>query len=231
MEITMYDNFLQLPFFQGICKNDLTRIIEKVKLHFRDFRQGAIIAEQNTPCEHLTFLLKGEIGLERTDEGSNYTLSETLTAPDVFEPQSIFGMHTTYQATYKAQTDVKIMSIEKGYILKELNKHEIFRLNFLNYLSIHCQTYNQKLWNNYIGTIEDKLVQFFLQRCRRPYGSKHLKITMEVLASLIDETRINVSRLLNELQQNDLVVLKRKGIFIPELTYLTDYLQNNESNQ
>jgi hypothetical protein len=34
MEITMYDTLLQLPLFQGLCKNDFTNIIGKVKLHF-----------------------------------------------------------------------------------------------------------------------------------------------------------------------------------------------------
>lgn len=228
MEITMYDSLLQLPLFQGLGKNDFTRIIEKVKLHFKDFKQGSIIAEQNTPCEHLIFLLKGEINMQRIDEANSYILSETITVPDVFEPQSIFGMHTRYMATYMAQTDVKAMSIEKNFILKELNKHEIFRLNYLNYLSVYCQTYNNKLWNFHIGSIEQKFLQFFLSRCRRPYGPKHLKITMEVLANLIDETRINVSRLLNELQQKDLVTLKRKGIFIPDLASLTEYLQYND---
>jgi len=229
MEITMYDNLLQLPLFQGLGKNDFTRIIEKVKLHFRDFKQGTIIVKQDDPCEHLIFLLKGEISMERSSVGKQYILSEIITVPDVFEPQSIFGMHTTYTANYKAQTDVKIMSIEKSYILKELNKHEVFRLNYLNYLSINCQIYNNKLWNIHSGSIEDKLAHFFLQHCRKPYGPKNLKITMEVLANCIDETRINVSRLLNELQQKKLVTLKRKGIFVPELIDLTDYLKNNQS--
>ena len=37
MEITMYDTLLQLPLFQGLCKNDFTNIIGKVKLHFRKY--------------------------------------------------------------------------------------------------------------------------------------------------------------------------------------------------
>mgnify|MGYP003305034617 CR=1 FL=1 len=48
--------------------------------------------------------------------------------------------------------------------------------------------------------------------------------TMEDLANLIGETRINVSKLLNDLQKKELIMLKRKEIFIPSLEMLTEEL-------
>ena len=56
MEITMYDTLLQLPLFQGLCKNDFTNIIGKVKLHFRKYNADDIIVEQGAPCTKLIFL-------------------------------------------------------------------------------------------------------------------------------------------------------------------------------
>jgi CRP-like cAMP-binding protein len=47
---------------------------------------------------------------------------------------------------------------------------------------------------------------------------------MEDLANLIGETRINVSKLLNDLQKKELIMLKRKEIFIPSLEKLTEEL-------
>jgi CRP-like cAMP-binding protein len=47
---------------------------------------------------------------------------------------------------------------------------------------------------------------------------------MEDLGNLIDETRINVSRLLNDMQEKELIQLKRKEIYIPELEKLTQEL-------
>ena len=48
---------------------------------------------------------------------------------------------------------------------------------------------------------------------------------MEVLESLIGETRIRVSNLLNELQEKNLLSLKRKEIYIPSLEKLLAELQ------
>jgi CRP-like cAMP-binding protein len=44
------------------------------------------------------------------------------------------------------------------------------------------------------------------------------------LGNLINETRINVSRMLNDLQQKGLLQLKRKEIYIPALDKLTEHL-------
>ena len=59
METTMYDNLLLLPLFQGLSKNDLTTIIEKVKLHFLTYQDNDIIIRQGDNCHELCFLLNG----------------------------------------------------------------------------------------------------------------------------------------------------------------------------
>ena len=224
METTMYDNLLLLPLFQGLSKNDFTTILEKVRFHFLTFQEGEIFIRQGEDCQQLCFLLNGKAIVRTTDKEHAYTLSETFDTPTIIEPQSLFGMHPKYTATYQAQTLVKVLTIDKAYIFSELNNHEIFQLNFLNLLSNRVQTANQKIWKNHIGTLSEKLIHFIAQRSQHPGGEKTLQITMEDWASLIDETRINLSRLLNEWQSKGLIQLKRKEFFIPDFEKLTNYL-------
>ena len=61
-------------------------------------------------------------------------------------------------------------------------------------------------------------------RSQLPYGEKTLYITMDHLSKIIDETRINVSRTLNEWQAKGWLQLKRKEMFIPELDWLVQDL-------
>lgn len=228
METTMYDNLLLLPLFQGLSKNDFTTILEKVRFHFLTYQEGEIFIRQGETCQQLCFLLNGTTVARTTVDEPAYTLSETFDAPTIIEPQSLFGMQPKYTATYQAKTQVKILTIDKSYIFSELNKHEIFRLNFLNILSNRAQTAQQKLWNARVGTLNEKLVHFITLRSQHPGGEKTLQITMEDWANLIDETRINLSRLLNELQGKGLVQLKRKEFFIPDFEKLTHYLIEHE---
>lgn len=218
----MYDTLLQLPLFQGLCKNDFTNILGKVKLHFRKYDADETIVEQGEPCTRLIFLLNGEICSQATDEQHAYSLHETFHSPFVIEPYSLFGMRTHYSATYKARTAANLVSIDKSFVLSELNHYEIFRLNYLNILSNRAQVACGKLWSSHIGGTKDKIINFLTLRSMKPDGEKRLRIKMEDLANLIDETRINVSKELNEMQEKGLVQLSRKEIFIPALEKLTD---------
>ena len=220
----MYDNLLQLPLFQGMRKEDFTTILERVKFHFISYKPNETIIRQGTRCDQLFFLLNGSILAHTADKEHNYALSEVFKAPYIIEPYSLFGMDTCFKATYQANEEAKLLSIDKSFVYNELNNHEIFRLNYLNILSSRYQAASQRLWNGHIGTLEEKFASFLLNRCQRPDGEKYLQITMEDLGNLINETRINVSRMLNDLQQKGLLQLKRKEIYIPALDKLTEHL-------
>lgn len=230
MEITMYDKLLQLPLFQGLCKTDFTNILEKVKLHFQKYTPGAYLMKQGEPCNHLMFVLSGRLQSESADEGHNYTIQEELECPSVIEPYSLFGMMTYYTASYQALTEVHTVMIDKKYILTQLSNYTIFQLNLLNILSNRAQMANQKLWNSHIGSTLDKITNFLQLRCMSSTGQKILYIKMEDLAELIDDTRINVSKVLNDLQQQQLIELSRKKIIIPDLSQLIAYKEQRTVN-
>jgi len=221
----MYEALLQLPLFQGLCTDDFTCIIEKVKFHFRSYSGNEIIMNQGEVCNQLAFLLEGNLLSKRTDDKHGFRLIETISAPAIIEPYSLFGMYPYYESTYQVQEEAKLLVIDKSYILSELNNYEIFRLNYLNLLSNRAQVNQRKLWNTHIGSLEEKLANFFLSRCLKPEGTKTLQIGMEELARLINETRINVSRKLNELREKNVIQLRRKEILIPEIADFIKELQ------
>lgn len=221
----MYEALLQLPLFQGLCTDDFTCIIEKVKFHFRSYSGNDIIMNQGEVCNQLAFLLEGNLLSKRTDDKHEFRLIETISAPAIIEPYSLFGMYPYYESTYQAQGEVKLLVIDKSYILSELSNYEIFRLNYLNLLSNRAQVNQRKLWNTHIGSLDEKLANFFLVRCLKLEGAKTLQIGMEELAGLINETRINVSRKLNELREKGVIHLKRKEILIPEIADFLKELQ------
>lgn len=228
----MYDSLLQLPLFQGMCKSDFTTILEKVRFHFLSFNKGETIVRQGDPCQRLIFLLKGNITAHTMPHGQEYALSETFQAPYLIEPQSLFGRQTVFSATYHAKTEIQILDIDKAYIFSELSKYEIFRLNLLNILSSRCQYLQQKLWENHTNGMEEKFIRMLLSFFQLPYGEKTLYITMGEISSRIDETRINVSKMLNDWQKQGLLQLKRKEIYIPQLEKLCKaYEKNNPQEQ
>lgn len=220
----MFDTLLQLPLFQGLAQEDFTNILEKVRLHFIKHKAGKIFINAGTPCDQLTFVLSGEITSSITLAGS-YSLIEVIKAPYLIEPYSMFGMKTNYMATYTARTLTHTVSISKSFVMSNLFKYDIFRLNYMNIISNRLQILNNRLWSPIGSTLEARIIGFILNLAERPYGEKALKIKMEELARITNDTRLNVSKALNSMQEKGLVELHRGEIFIPDAALLADYIQ------
>lgn len=216
----MYDTLLQLPLFQGLAHEDFTSILGKVKLHFTKHKAGDTLIKKGTTCEQLTFILNGEIASFTSAADNAYTFTEYFQAPYLIEPQSLFGMHTSYVSTYTARTEVNIVTINKPFVLNDLFKYEIFRLNYMNIISNRAQTCYNRLWTKTPEKPEKQIACFILSHIERPSGEKLLKIKMEKLANVINDTRMNVSKALNSMQENGMLKLHRGEIVIPDIEKL-----------
>lgn len=213
---TMFDTLLQLPLLQGLAPEDFTCILEKVKLHFVKLKQGETIARADSPCSQLIFILNGEIAATTTSADNVYSVTEYFKAPYLIEPQALFGMHTCYKAKYVATTEANSVYINKNAVTAHLLKYEIFRLNYLNITSSQAQTLSDKLWNHVPNTLEGRICLFILNHLKRPQGPKSLKIKMEDLATIVNDTRNGISKTLNQMQDKGLLELHRGEIAIPE---------------
>lgn len=220
---TMFDTLLQLPLFQGLCNEDFTKILDKVKLNFSKHKAGDVLLRSGAPCTQLLFLLKGELVSETSAMDESYTFRETLTAPHLIEPYVLVGMAPYYTSTYTAETEVHTVSIAKEAVFGILFHYDIFRLNYLNILSRRAQSLQARLWEDAPRDLEDKFISFVLSHIEKRHGEKILKTKMEDLARYMDDTRLNVSRMLNGLQEQNLLELRRKEISIPDASLLAEW--------
>ena len=196
---TMFDTLLKLPLFQGLCHEDITSILDKVKLHFIKHKAGETIIENGSPCKQLRFLLKGKVSIVTTSKENIYTVIEQMEAPYLIEPQSLFGMNTNYASSYIAKTEDFI---------------EICR--DMNIVSNRAQNLYSRLWEEPTIDLKEKISRFFLLHCEKTQGEKIFKVKMDDLARYLDDTRLNTSKALNELQDKGLIELRRKEILIPD---------------
>ena len=221
----MYENLLCLPYFQGMGKDDITAILDKVKLEFTTSNSKTLIRNRGEECNKFIILTKGAIEADACDKEGTYTITEEFTAPHAIEPYSIFGYNTKYKKKYTAKSECTILEIEKNYFFSEFSKQNIFTLNLVNLVSRRAQLINDTIWDFTPTTIEGRIIAFIAQRCETANGHKRLNIKMERLAELLCETRLNISHALNNLQNNGLVVLNRKEIEIPEFKELLPFIK------
>lgn len=220
MEFTMYDTLLQLPLFQGLSKNDITDILSKVKFHFRKYEPGEYIFRQGDNCSEVGFLLSGTLMAETCSRDHSYLFCETLSVACMIELYSLFGIRPSYHASYRAVTEANVLTIDKSYLFELLGSYVPCAFNYANIICTRSQYLYQRIWSDVTGDLATRFVHFLTQRSSRPVGHKLLRIKMEDLAALLSDRRINISRMLNGLQAEGLVNLKRKEIEIPALEKL-----------
>lgn len=225
---TMFDTLLQLPLFQGLAQEDFTCILEKVKLHFTKHKPGELLLQEGAPCHELVFVLKGEIVSSTSSADGSYSFTEYIPAPCLIEPYSMFGMKTSYASTYRAKTEVHTVSISKAFVMKELFNYEIFRLNYMNIVSNRAQMLHSRLWKVTDDNLETRIAHFILSHVERLSGEKVLKIKMEDLALIVNDTRAGVSKALNSMQTEGLVELHRGEIAIPDAEKLMSVKRMSE---
>ena len=217
MEDKMYHMLLRLPLFQGMSRGDLFEVLEQVTFHFRKVEAGKVVYRQGERCGELTFLMNGTLVAETTASAAPFSFAEELGACMVIEPQSLFGKTTCYKATYTAQGEVSLLSIDKREAYALLERYEIFRINMLNMLCSKIESLHERLWDLAPHTLEGRLAQFVRSLCTSPTGTKVLRIKMEDLAALLDDTRLNVSRVLNKWSREGRVEMHRKEFVFREV--------------
>jgi len=220
MEYSMYNTLLGLPLFQGMSKAELSEIIERVKFHFLKIEDKQTIFLQGEPCNKMSFLLGGELQSETTAPCGTFSFIEVFNTPMILEPQSLFGCRPCYKATYTARGAASLLTIDKQYIYSVLNSYEVFRINFFNQLSYKAEQIHERVWSISPQHIEGRLIYFIRNLCTTLQGTKILRAKMEDLAHLLDDTRLNISQILNKWQKEGLIEMRRKESVFHEIDYL-----------
>lgn len=213
----MYENLLRLPYFQGMSKDEITSILDKVAFDFQNLSDGDTICDIGDRCDKFIIVTNGEALSTVIAPDNTYSLTEKIEAPYAIEPYSLFGQDTTFKRKYTAKGNCTILVIDKQYLFSEFTKYEIFTINFLNLISRRAQMQSYAIWHYTPSSIKGRIVQFIGMRCNSIKGEKSVQIKMERLAGILCETRLNVSKALNEMQDEGYIELHRKEIIVPSL--------------
>lgn len=220
METSMFERLLQLPLFQGMTKKEIYEVISRVKLDFTNYQAGDEIVLQGDPCKSLVYIISGQMSAEYRDPHSRFILTEKINNVGLIEAYNMFGMTPRYSRTYIFDTNGVTLKIDKAMLLNQLMINYIAKINMLN---TTCNQYHQtlKLLRDFPeDTVQDKITKFILSFSSTTRGEKELRIKMTDLADIVHETRLNVSKALNQMQEDNLISLQRNFINIPDIEKL-----------
>lgn len=218
--LQIYDRLLQFPLFQGMSRDDLEIVAGHIRFGFQKVTAGRQIIHAGDPCTHLYFLINGTLKIETFSDDSRYSVIEQMSSPYILQQESIFGYYQRYTHNFYALTDANFLTLDKEEVVRLSEDFLVFRLNLMNHLATQSQKLIQMQWRRSPLSLRERIVRFFFQHTLYPAGPKTFHILMERLAEEVNDSRLNVSRALNRMQEAGVLELHRGRIEIPQLERL-----------
>ncbi|MBR1933300.1 MAG: Crp/Fnr family transcriptional regulator [Prevotella sp.] len=219
-DLKFYDQLLQFRLFQGMSRSELLQMAGNTRFGFQKLAAGKWVVREGDACQQLLFLVGGTLSLSTRSDDHSYTYVEELSAPWLLQPEALFGLSPRYSCDVRTLSDCHFFTLSKDEVLRLLDDFLIFRLNLLNAFATNAQRVWHKQWLRSPQTLEQRIVRFFTDHAVYPAGRKEVHILMKQLAIELADTRLNVSRVLNQLQDRQLLELRRGSIHIPSLERL-----------
>lgn len=213
-----YELLTKLPLLQGISGKELAHIENMTGMEINEVpAMKRPLIRQNDPCTHLVFLTTGKMMREYTSHDGRFQTKSVLQAPTLLEPYNLYGLNCKFRCSYTPLENVSVITVKKTDVQQHLMKTEIFRINYFNLLSAIIHKKDMLLRPCRHLTVKEKILQFILKLFPDCEGQVEIQIKMTDLADYIDETRLNTSRALNQLEKAELMELKRSLIVIPDI--------------
>lgn len=223
---TIFERLVSLPLFIGMTHDEMNDIIAHTKLDFQKYSSGQQIIYADQPCNEIKILMTGSLKLYAEPIDHSYRMEETISTPTLLEPERLFGLMPRYANDYRSEMKCSILSITKQDVFKLLSQYEIIHFNFMNIVSTRSQTDRLRLWMPQQSNIFKRISFFLTTHCMYLSGEKKLIITMQHLARLIGESRINTSDALHTMEKSDIIILQRNVITVPSLQKLIQFSNN-----
>lgn len=218
--MTIYDQLLQFTLFQGMSRADLMEVVTHTKFGFTKVAAGKRIVKDGDKCTHLYFLTNGTLECETLSDDHRCRVVERISAPYTLQPERIFGLSQSYSSSFKATEPCNLITLDKQEVMLLLETQLVFRLNMFNLLAAHAQRLEHRAWRSAPQSLRERIIRFFFSRCLYPAGPKTFYILMQQIAQELNDSRLDISNALNQMQADQMITLHRGRIEIPMLERL-----------
>jgi len=217
---SMFDILLSLPFFRGVSKEKISRILEVSKFHFLKFMPGEMVVNAGDPCTHVMFIISGSVRCTVGNADGRFRVSQTLGTAGVIAPDFLFGRVTSHPASVVAVETTGILRISKADYLKILAIDEVVMLNFLNVLSMDAQKSVVGVMAVTTGSVEERIALWIVSLTQPAGRDIVLESRQRDLHSFFGVQRCDFmaalesmrGRGLIEFSENEIRVISRRGL-------------------
>jgi CRP-like cAMP-binding protein len=206
--------------------NDLTLfddVSEQIKI---DLSKSTVIAYKKSQyihfngdsCDSVEWIIEGIVEVEHLSETGEKLIVRRLKENNSIGLNLVFSRNPVYLMNFIVKEPVKLIRINKKVLLDIMAKDSAFLSNVLLQISDNSIKFGQRLKNDFRVTIRNQL-QTYLHALYIKQKSDIivLPISKTDLAMRFGVSRTSVSRELNRMQQEGLLIVKGKEIVLNKI--------------
>lgn len=216
---------LKSPLFSGMYEEEIKSIFKTTHYRIKSYSPGEIVSISGDPVNSFLMVIEGVVKGEMMDFTGRVIKIEDIHAPGALASAFLFGKNNSFPVTVTAVDHTAVIIIDKADFVLLLRKNEKVLLNFLDMISNRSQFLSEKIKFLNFRTIKGKLAQFFLQKA----GQKSefiLDITQTDLADFFGVARPSIARVIREMEEMGLVIIKGKSVKILNWKGLTELVSD-----
>jgi CRP-like cAMP-binding protein len=213
----------RIPLFASLEPAHLEELAGKLTL--RKYDPGTRIFMQDDPGSTLFVIRNGQVNISAPSPKGGEAILAVMTDGDFFGELSILDQKPR-SATATAMRPTTVFTLERDDFLEVVHTEPYLAINALAALSERLRRTNLLLGDAFFTDLPTRLAKRLLELARRhgvetDHGLKiDLRLTQADLISEMGASRESVKRLLEELQDQGLILVAGKNIYVRRLDML-----------
>lgn len=213
----------KIPLFRGMSEESSKTLLDRLDYTVREIRKGEIIIRQDTPCQHMYILLKGNLEVNIVDVSGNNVKVENLVGPRSFATPHLFDGNSVFPATFTVVEDGILFMATKESAFKLISSDPELLKNFLR-LTGNCNACTvSRLRILSYKSIRSRFAYYLFER-KKDSSLSVMEHNQTQLAEYMGVTRPALANEIKKMVDEGLIRVDGKNVEIVSLSSLYKYI-------
>lgn len=212
--------------FNGFKPKIVGEIIKQTKHKVKTFDKDEIIVHHGDKINCLYIIVKGTVVGESMGYEGKILRIEELKAPDAIAASFIYGKDNRLPYDYVAKEFTRTLIIQKEDLMRLFMSNEKLLTNYFNIISCRALHQSNKMKMLGLNTLKGKIAQYLIDLSKQNECDCFvMNKTQNDLSELFGVARPSISRVLKELDEQNIIQSKGKQVSIKNIAMLTELLK------
>ena len=227
-KITLTDKhqelLFQIPLFRDLPLNIKHSLLDRLDISLYSVDKKDIIATQGTLCKKLYVLLEGKLRVDIIDGLGNEVMIEYIVAARAFATPHLFSSDGVLPATFTAIEDCILFTATKESTFKLISQDPKVLHNFLC-ITGNCNACTvSRLKTLSRKTVRERFVVYLFENRISNSTSITIAHTQSELAEYLNVTRPALSKEINKMTKEGIILMTGKKIEVLNEAALKEYI-------